>query len=232
MHRNPTLSWIGWLLGAGLVVGASLVGVHMWRNRRAVPRCPPLAGGSFAGFGYVARGEAPTILLHGRTGSDLFFAQKVARDGFYVRGPVSVDRGGFAWTDVLQSDPDFAEEIDDVGDDLVPFVEAVARCYGKPMLVGHSQGGAVALVLALQRPDLVRRVVVASTSLPRALWRPFTVPVSVIHGTADEVVNGPGVIAMTEATGAVLHRVVDAGHELDGQLLEVFRRVLDEGERG
>src|SRR5574341_808367 len=98
--------------------------------------------------------------------------------------------------------PSFVSELEAVTEDLVPFLDGVERCYGKPLLAGHSQGGAVALLLALRYPDLVRGAVVASTSLPRDLWERFGVPVTILHGTDDPIVSRQGVVAMGSATGA------------------------------
>jgi 3-oxoadipate enol-lactonase len=59
-------------------------------------------------------------------------------------------------------------------DDVVGFVEALGL--RDVTLVGHSMGGTVAWLVAMRRPDLLRRLVVEDTPPPRAGGAPRPVP--------------------------------------------------------
>lgn len=196
--------------------------VYLARRRR--DRCPSSLGGAWQGLHYSAIGTAPLVLLHGRGGSDVAFMGKVQAPGFYVRG-IERDGAGWAWT-TTDRGPGFAAELASAADDVVPFVEAVSRCYGRPWIAGHSQGGAVALLLAARHPELVSGVVAASTGLPRVMWTRLAVPAILVHGTADPVVSFENTQAMATATDAELRPVEGAGHELEGALLSAFVSAL------
>ncbi|MCB1334629.1 MAG: alpha/beta fold hydrolase [Roseivivax sp.] len=100
-----------------------------------------------------APGAAPTVLIvHGLFGSARnwgVIAKRLADRGRVV----AVDQrnhGGSPWYDT-HSYPDMAA-------DLAKVIEAEG---GPVDVVGHSMGGKAAMVLALTRPELVRRLVVA-----------------------------------------------------------------------
>jgi len=221
---KDTTLW--WVLG-GLAAGALLL---VRRRRKAATSsrgCPPLRDGTFAGFRYhvVPGASTPIVFLHGRGGTEKAFAQKVGLPGIYVRGPVSIGRGA-AWTQVEFADVDFAAQLDAAVERIVPFLSAIQRCYGTPILAGHSQGGAVVLALVAKHPELLSGAVVASTGIPRSMWQKFTVPVIVVAGTEDEIVPYNGVLDMVDTTGAELYSVAGARHELTGTLLDEFKRAL------
>lgn len=100
--------------------------------------------------------EAPTLVfLHGLTDSGEGWPGAVAhwQDRYEI---VTVDQRGHGRS------PRFtAEQLEgSPGDVLVDDAEALLGQLGAaPVLVGHSLGGAVALVLAVRRPDLVRALI-------------------------------------------------------------------------
>jgi pimeloyl-ACP methyl ester carboxylesterase len=105
---------------------------------------------------YDERGDGePLGLLHGGVVDSRFFDKNIdalaAR--FHVFAP---ERRGHGHT------PDVAGPItyDLMAQDTIEFLEAVVD--GAAHLVGHSDGAVVALLIALRRPDLVRRLVLIS----------------------------------------------------------------------
>ena len=95
---------------------------------------------------------APLLIVHGLYGSGRNWGVIAKR--LSERGPVSAvdmrNHGDSFWSD-SHSYPDMAA-------DLAQVIEA----QGAPMdVVGHSMGGKAAMVLALTRPELVSRVIVA-----------------------------------------------------------------------
>lgn len=208
-----------WWIVAGLAVGALVLAR---RQRRRSPSCPPLRNSTYAGFRYGLFGYPNVIFFHGRGGSEVNFEKKIGSPGVYVRGPVQLQTG-YAWMQAEFTDPEFVLELEAIVNRLAPFLRGFSSCYGAPVLAGHSQGGVVALLLALRYPKLVRSVVVASAALPRSFWSPFEVPVTLVQGSMDEVVNPQTVQEMAEAIEAGVVMVEGSGHALKGELLETFK---------
>jgi pimeloyl-ACP methyl ester carboxylesterase len=110
------------------------------------------------------RGSAPDgtptfVLVHGFTGSAHDFALEV--DALAVqRRVVTVDQRGHGYSAKAGTLDGYT--INQLVEDLVAFLEAVG---GGPVdLLGHSMGGRVALGTALNRPDLVRSLILMDTS--------------------------------------------------------------------
>ena len=106
----------------------------------------------------VAKSKKPTlVLLHGGMSSSASLlrtvAPRLAKD-FRI---AAFDRRGHGRT----PDTDEAFHYSSVADETVAFIE---RLGVKVHLLGHSDGGVVALLVAMRRPDLVRRVVVVGTN--------------------------------------------------------------------
>jgi pimeloyl-ACP methyl ester carboxylesterase len=116
-------------------------------------------------FGSVTGSEAPRVLaLHGWARSHRDFDAVVAGDGQAPLPSLALDLPGFgasppppnAWGSEA-----YAELVGSVLDDM-----------GSPVVVlGHSFGGRVALHLAVQRPDLVRALVLTGVPLLHPLGR-------------------------------------------------------------
>lgn len=97
----------------------------------------------------------PLLIVHGLFGSARNWGaiQRRLADG---RRVVAVDQRNHG-----ESFRDAANGYEDMAADLAQVIDAE----GKPMdVVGHSMGGKAAMVLALTRPDLVHRLVVADIS--------------------------------------------------------------------
>ena len=104
---------------------------------------------------YGAEGAAPLMIVHGLFGSARNWGVIAKR--LSDRGPVvTVDQrnhGHSQWVD-SHTYPDMAADL-----------AAVIEAQGGPMdVVGHSMGGKAVMVLALQRPDLIRRLIVADVA--------------------------------------------------------------------
>jgi pimeloyl-ACP methyl ester carboxylesterase len=116
------------------------------------------------GLAWSERGRGPEgtptlVLCHGFTGSSLVFSLHV--DGLAAdRRVVTLDqRGHGASTKTRRLDDYTIEQL--VGD-LTAFVESVG---GGPVdLLGHSMGGRVVMGVVLDRPDLVRSLILMDTT--------------------------------------------------------------------
>jgi pimeloyl-ACP methyl ester carboxylesterase len=110
------------------------------------------------------RGRGPdVILIHGASGNlrdfTFAFADRLARQGFRV---TAFDRPGLGWTDAPEQGVDSPFE-------QARILREAARGLGlrKPVLVGHSYGGAVAMAWALQHPAEVGAIVsLAGATMP------------------------------------------------------------------
>lgn len=97
----------------------------------------------------------PVVLIHGGAVDGRFFKDNVPglSDRFRV---ITVD----LWGHGRSPDRDGPFTLDSFATDVADLIERVAG--GRAHVVGHSIGAAVALVLALARPDVVDRLVLAS----------------------------------------------------------------------
>jgi pimeloyl-ACP methyl ester carboxylesterase len=97
----------------------------------------------------------PLVVLHGGAVDARFFEQNVAAlaERFRV---ISTDLWGHGRT----PDREGPFSLDSFASDVAELIERVAG--GQAHALGHSIGGAVALTLALRRPELVRKLIVAS----------------------------------------------------------------------
>lgn len=103
-------------------------------------------------YGETGSGRAPLLIAHGLFGSGKNFGV-IARNLAAARPVVTVDmrnHGASPWTET-HTYPEMAA-------DLAEVIEAQG---GHADVLGHSMGGKAAMVLALTRPDLVDRLIVA-----------------------------------------------------------------------
>lgn len=130
---------------------------------------------------YDEHGEGDAlVLLHGGAVDARFFEKNI--DALAARFHVfTPERRGHGHT------PDVEGPItyDLMAQDTIEFVEAVLD--GPAHLVGHSDGAVVALLIAVRRPDLVRRLVLISGGFHRDGLVPGAEQIDV-----DEVVKGFG----------------------------------------
>lgn len=168
-------------------------------------------------------GESPIILLHGRGGSeDLMFAAMadvvLPAVQIYPRAPTAFGAKYFAWTPARSVDADWPETQADAVHRMRPFVEWISRCFGPPIVVGHSQGAHLAFGMAAAYPELLRAAVGASGALTPALWGPLRVPVVAVHGVDDPTVPIANARRMRDELGVELVEVPGHGHALSGAL--------------
>jgi pimeloyl-ACP methyl ester carboxylesterase len=100
----------------------------------------------------------PLIILHGLLGiSDNWagYGRKLAREGYRVLIPDQRNHGHSPHHPVVNY---YA-----LVDDLAEFIEV--RKLEKPVIIGHSMGGKVAMRYSLEHPDSVDKLVVVDTSL-------------------------------------------------------------------
>ena len=212
----------------------------------------PVPGGAIHVVEMGPEDAPPLVLIHGLSGQLQHFTYALAgllAGEFRV---IALDRPGCGYSrrdsDDFASLPEQARMIGAVLD---------ARGIGKPMLVGHSLGGAVALALALQRPGqiaalallaplthpvaeppaLFRGLLVTSPGLRRLIGHTLAVPLA--HATRDRVLAevfapepAPGDF-LTRAGGALGFRpqaFIAASADLIGQMRSLPAQAARYGE--
>jgi pimeloyl-ACP methyl ester carboxylesterase len=101
----------------------------------------------------------PFVLCHGFSGSSHDFALSI--EHFAASRPVvAVDHRGHGRSEKPGATERYS--IDRLATDLIALIESAAD--GPVDLLGHSMGGAISLRLTLQRPDLVRSLILMDTS--------------------------------------------------------------------
>ena len=158
---------------AGLVGGAALVGFAALSRSRAQAAVP--ADGRFVRVNgkrvhYRDVGSGPTIvMIHGLAGQMRNFSyallDKLASD----HRVILIDRPGSGYSDPIDS-ATIRSQAAHIGDALQTLG------LDRPLVVGHSLGGAVALALALDRPDQVGGL---------ALLAPLTHPMDEVSEAFD-----------------------------------------------
>jgi pimeloyl-ACP methyl ester carboxylesterase len=112
----------------------------------------------------------PVLLLHGLGSTAAVWEQFGAEVAAAGRRALAVDLRGHGES----SWPGEGYDFDTMARDLIALSEHLRL--GPAALVGHSMGGRVALHVALRRPDLVTRMVLAETPPPRLVAPPAEVP--------------------------------------------------------
>ena len=131
------------------------------------------------------KGE-PLLLLHGGLGSiDMFgpVLPILAEN----RQVIGIDLHGHGRTNL----GDRPISLIDMGDDVAVILKKLG--YGQVDVLGYSMGGGVAFRLAVQHPDAVRRVVIASAGFAREGFYPEMLPMQaqVGAGMAEMMKNTP-----------------------------------------
>jgi len=125
--------------------------------------------GSYANAGkltlyYVERGAGrPVLWIHGNWGSSRWFDKVMDMPGFRH---VALDLPNFGRSQALDGDCD----IDRYADAVYDFM--IALKLEKPILVGHSLGGTVAMTVAVKHPEAVAALVLVDSAAPSGLVTP------------------------------------------------------------
>lgn len=157
---------------------------------RSVPRSGPGRSGRVNANGidyyYEIHGEGePLLALHGGLGSiDLFGPSPLFASGRQV---IAVDLQGHGRTPL----GDRPISLFDMGDDMAVLLEQLG--YRQVDAFGYSLGGGVAFRLAVQHPEMVRRLVLASTGFSQDGFYPEMLPqqAAVSGAVADKMKGTP-----------------------------------------
>jgi pimeloyl-ACP methyl ester carboxylesterase len=150
----------------------------------------------------------PLLLLHGGLGNSDDLLNSIGpglSDGFRV---LAFDRRGHGYT--ADTDADF--HYSDMADETIGVLEKVVG--GPAHLVGWSDGGIIALIVALRRPDLVRKLVVVGANYH-------------FEGIAPVELD-PGSAVPQELGKAYIARSPDGPGHLDVVMNKSFRMVASE----
>ena len=137
----------------GLTIGLiGLAALNARRAEAAVPKQGKLVTIDGSQLHYVELGSGPPILMvHGLAGNLRNFARSVVEDLSRDHRVILLDRPGSGYS---VRGKGVSARLPDQAALVAKFIERLD--IGRPLLVGHSLGGAVSLALALDRPDLVR----------------------------------------------------------------------------
>jgi pimeloyl-ACP methyl ester carboxylesterase len=131
------------------------------------PHLPPWPGGVETSGGvslHVRRtpgsDEATAVYVHGLGGSSTNWTDLAALLAPFAEG-ISVDLPGFGFSEPVHG---FRFSLDEHAEVLAKFVEGLGK--GPVHLLGNSMGGAVALLVAARRPQLVRTLTLISPAMP------------------------------------------------------------------
>ena len=150
----------------------------------------------------------PLLLLHGGLGNSDDLLNSIGpglSDGFRV---LAFDRRGHGYTADTEADFHYA----DMADETIGVLEKVVG--GPAHLVGWSDGGIIALIVALRRPDLVRKLVVVGANYH-------------FEGIAPVELD-PGSAVPQELGKAYIARSPDGPGHLDVVMNKSFRMVASE----
>lgn len=151
---------------------------------------------------------------------------------------------GWSWFPVGRGDAAQAIDIAAAADRLGEAIAALAaarRAPGSPIVTGFSQGGALALALAVRRPGSIRRAVPIGGWLPPGLHPAegsHVAPITALHGEGDTRVPFDRTRSLIESLAArgepvTLRSFPGVGHtippEVRGALYGAIQEALDAG---
>jgi branched-chain amino acid transport system permease protein len=132
---------------------------------------------------YVENGSGPVLLyIHGNTGSLLWFDRVMSIPGWRT---IALDIPNFGRSGPLPGEI----SIDRYADAVASFIGALD--VKRPVVVGHSLGGSVALSLAARYPELLRALVLVDSGPPSGLKTPVE-----SHPAIEMMRTNPQVLAM------------------------------------
>ena len=168
---------VQWLIVAGVLVGASAVlwGFSTWMTRRIEAAVP--INGRFVEvegerFHYVEEGKGPPlVMIHGLMGSSRNLTYALSgqlREHFRV---ITLDRPGSGYSTRHKGT---AADLPAQARQVAAFINTLGL--DKPVVLGHSLGGAISLALALDHPEAVSGLVLVAPlthpqpTLPLVFW--------------------------------------------------------------
>jgi pimeloyl-ACP methyl ester carboxylesterase len=169
-------------------------------------------------YHYAIYGEGePLLLIHGGLGSTEMFGPNLAALA-RRRTVIGVDQYGHGRTALTDRPVNLA----DMGDDMAVVLEALG--YGAVDVLGYSMGGGVAFRLAVQHPEAVRRLVIASAGYAREGFYPEMLPMqaAVSGAIAEQMKDTP----MYRSYAAIAPRPEDFPRLLD-RMGEAMRTPYD-----
>lgn len=199
-----------WATGTAIGAAALSGGLALWTALGAraatamVPRDGQLADVPGGSLHYTDRGNGPPIvMLHGLLGQLRHYSYALADRLVADHRLVLVDRPGWGYSTVEGAQPGIVEQAN--------MVAALIRGLGleRPVIVGHSMGGALALALALEHPDLVGGLglIAPLTQPPEAIPPMFErmyVPSPAVRGVLSWTLAVPmGMLGATRAAQAI-----------------------------
>lgn len=143
------------------------------------------AGG--VNYYYEVRGQGePLLLLHGGLGNTAVFAPGIPEFA-KTRQVVAVDLYGHGRTALTDRPMNYM----DVGNDLATIIRQLG--YRQVDVLGYSMGGGIAFRLAVQHPELVRRLVLVSAGFAQNGFHPEMLPqqAAVSGKIADQMKGTP-----------------------------------------
>jgi phospholipase/carboxylesterase len=204
-------------------------------------------------FEPLGDGPHPTIIAFhgwGANALDLLGLAPYVADGRFMvicpQGPMEVPIGpirGYGWFPIAMGSPPKAEEIETAVNDAEKFIELALERYPierrKLVLLGFSQGGAMAYNLALREPRKYAALVGLSTWFPPELAERATdpdalsqLPTMVQHGRADEMIEISRARQSLETLRSlkvpVVYKEYDCGHEITADGLGDLSKFLND----
>ncbi|KRP70850.1 alpha/beta hydrolase [Pseudomonas paralactis] len=154
---------VEWVVAAGVLAVASAVlwGLSAWMTRR-IEACVPIDGRFVEvdgeRFHYVEEGKGPPlVMIHGLMGSSRNLTYALSgqlREHFRV---ITVDRPGSGYSSRRSGT---AADLPAQARQIAAFINTLDL--DKPLVLGHSLGGAIALALALDHPHAVSGLVLVA----------------------------------------------------------------------
>lgn len=158
---------------AGLSLAAGLLGAGLFSSRVArraeddVPMDGRLVDAGLARLHVTEQGQGrPLLLIHGLAAQLRSFAQPMVDDLARDHRVIRIDRPGSGYSPAL---PGGSQHLADQADAVAALIDVLSL--EKPVLVGHSLGGALALQIALRHPGKVGAL---------ALIAPATQPIEAV----------------------------------------------------
>ncbi len=183
MTDEPKKGYVNWLGGAAIAAGAVGGGLALWSAlaARAANRAVP-ADGKFvevdgARIHYVDQGQGPVLLMvHGLMGQLRNFTYALSERLASDYRVIAIDRPGWGHSTFSGRRPNVLEQ--------GRLIARVADALGleRPVLVGHSLGGAVSLAAALASPERF-----GALALVAPLTQPVDAPPPQFAGLATPV---------------------------------------------